>query len=90
MSIIKVQFVKCALCVVLYFIVCVVLLRVKRNFDLKRTIDVTTVRLQTRLSIPNNINKKNVELEINILRVDELNGETIDLQVYIQLTKYYF
>nr|XP_012224991.1 PREDICTED: carbohydrate sulfotransferase 10-like isoform X1 [Linepithema humile] len=77
---IKAQFVKCVLCVVLYFIVCVVLITVKKNFNFKETIGITTVNLQTRFSIPNNINKKNVELEINILRMDELNGETIDLQ----------
>lgn len=77
----KVQFIKCALCIVLYFVVCVILIRMKRNFDLKETIGETIIkRLQTRLPI-SNISKKNIELEINMLRMDELNGETIDVQV---------
>lgn len=58
----------------------------KKSFNLKEeptdNLIATERQLQTlRFSIPDRIIKKNVESEIDMLRIDELKGETIDLQV---------
>lgn len=81
---VKVQFFKCGLCAAFYLVVCFVL--IKRSFNLKeepignRT--ATERRVQTAgVSIPDKIIKKNVESEVEMLRMDELKGEAIDLQV---------
>ncbi|XP_025993413.2 carbohydrate sulfotransferase 11 [Solenopsis invicta] len=82
---VRVQFFKYGLCTVLYFIVCVIFIKT-RSCDVKEAIRVTTTVIKYQpqkpfLPISNKIiKKKNVELEIRLLRKDELEGGTIDLQ----------
>lgn len=81
---VKAQLLKCGLCVVFYLVVCLVLINVKRNFDLKEepmddNVIVTERRIQTEQTP--GFSRKNVDWEIDMLRMDELKGETIDLQV---------
>lgn len=57
---------------------------------MEETTDATTTkhRQQTfHFPISDKIIKKNVESEIDMLRMDELKGETIDLQVYLDVRK---
>lgn len=57
---------------------------------MEETRDATTTkhRQQTfHLPISDKIIKKSVESEIDLLRMDELKGGTIDLQVYLSVQK---
>ncbi|XP_018043666.1 PREDICTED: carbohydrate sulfotransferase 13-like [Atta colombica] len=78
---VKAQFFKYCLCMVLNFLVCIILIKTRRSCNVKQTVNVT-IKHQPQMphfSISNRI-IKNVESEINILRRDELEGGTIDLQ----------
>lgn len=81
---VKAQYFKCGLCAVFYLIVCFILINMKKSYNLKEKSTnnlIATKRQQTPgFSIPDRI-IKNVESEIDMLRIDELKGETIDLQV---------
>lgn len=93
---IKVQFFKYVLCAVVYFIVCVVLIELKKHLYLKKVTSAMTIKYQPQIFhsvIADKIIKKNVELEIKMLQADELKGETIDVQVrnleiYLDIRKY--
>lgn len=80
---VKVQFFKYGLCTVLYFVIYIVLIELKRNFSFHKVLGVKniTVPQVTHASIIERVIKKDVELEIKMLRIDELKGGTIDLQV---------
>lgn len=83
---VKVQLLKGAVCVGFYLVACVVFIKIRKNFDSKEVTDVITTNYQPitfGFSSANKINKKNVELEM--LRIDELKGETIDYQVYLKV-----
>lgn len=84
---VKVQFFKCGLCAAFYLFVCLIFINVKRNFNLEEepTGNSTAIKYEVQTpgsSIPDRIIKKNVESEVEMLRIDELKGEAIDLQVY--------
>ncbi|XP_020282021.1 carbohydrate sulfotransferase 11-like [Pseudomyrmex gracilis] len=79
---VKVQ-IKYVLCIVLYFIFCLILIKMLKHFDSKDVISVTMRHTQpqkSRFVKSANIIKKNIEFEVNMLRRDELKGEAIDLQ----------
>jgi len=80
---IKAQLLKYALCTVLYFLVCIILIKTRQNCKIKETISVTIKNQPQSPYFPTSdrIIKKNVESEINMLRIDELKGGTIDQQV---------
>ncbi|XP_032663147.1 carbohydrate sulfotransferase 11-like [Odontomachus brunneus] len=80
---VKVQLLKGAMCVAFYLIACVVFIKMRKNFDSKEMTNVITTNYQPitlDFSSANKINKKDVELEVEMLRMDELKGETIDYQ----------
>lgn len=89
---VKVQFLKGAMCVALYFVIYVAFVKIRRNFNSKEITNIVTTNNQPitfHSSFINKINKKDIELEIDMLRVDELKGETIDLQVYLKIPRIY-
>ncbi|XP_011866783.1 PREDICTED: carbohydrate sulfotransferase 11-like isoform X2 [Vollenhovia emeryi] len=71
-------------CIVLYFLVCILLIKTRRSNVGETAGAVTTIiKYQPKtVHFPtlDRIVKKNVESEINMLRMDELKGGTIDLQ----------
>ncbi|XP_011054418.1 PREDICTED: carbohydrate sulfotransferase 11-like [Acromyrmex echinatior] len=78
---VKVQFFKYSLCMVLYFLVYIMLIKTRRSCDVKETIGVTIKHQPPTLHFSTSDRIiKNVESEINMLRRDELEGATIDLQ----------
>lgn len=81
---VKRQFLKYSLYALLYFIVSVVLIRVRRSFNMMETRrDVMTdYRNKTRSWNVDQVIRNPVETEINILQMDEMKGEAIDSQVY--------
>ncbi|KAL6424416.1 hypothetical protein ACFW04_009886 [Cataglyphis niger] len=88
---VKAQCFKCGLCAVFYLIICFILINMKKSYNLKEeptnNLIATERQLQTSgFSIPDRI-IKNVESEIDMLRIDELKGETIDLQKSTTLLK---
>lgn len=79
---------KCALYVAFCLVVSLILINMKRTFNLKEeptnNLIATECQMQTPTfsSIPDRIFKKNdIETEIDLLRMDALKGETIDLEV---------
>lgn len=81
----KVQFFKWGLRVVFCLVIFLVLINMKRSFNLKKqdNLIVTEHQVRThRYSVPDRIIKKNdVEAEIDMLQMDALKGEMIDLEV---------
>ncbi|XP_014474160.1 PREDICTED: carbohydrate sulfotransferase 11-like [Dinoponera quadriceps] len=76
-------FIKSTVCVALYFLVCVIFIKVRKNFNSKQVTEVRTTEYQTVTldsSSVSKINKRNVGSVIEMLRLDELKGETIDMQ----------
>lgn len=77
---VKVQFFKCGLCAVFYLVVCLIVINVKKSFNVKEEPIDNLIATEHQVQTPG-FSKKNVESEIEILRTDELKGETIDLEV---------
>ncbi|XP_029174657.1 carbohydrate sulfotransferase 11-like [Nylanderia fulva] len=89
---VKVQFLKCGLCATFYLVVCLILINVKRNFNLEEEPigNLTAIKYEVQtlgLSTLDRIIKKNVESEVEMLRIDELKGEAIDFQESATLLK---
>ncbi|XP_011695248.1 PREDICTED: carbohydrate sulfotransferase 11-like [Wasmannia auropunctata] len=81
---IRTQFFKYSLCMVLFFLICIILIETRKSCIVKETTGVT-IKCKSKLKTPHfpasdRTIKKNVESEINMLRIDELKGGTIDLQ----------
>lgn len=83
---VKVQLLKgVIICVALYLVACVLFIEVRKK-SLKKVTDVIRTKYQPMTfhsSSANKINKKDVKLEIEMLRIDELKGESIDMEVYL-------
>lgn len=81
----KAQFFKCGLRVVFCLVIFLVLINMKKSFNLKEEDNLIATERQVRThgySIPDRIIKKNdVETEIDMLQMDALKGETVDLEV---------
>lgn len=83
---VKVQLLKGIICVALYLVVCVIFIELRKRFDSKNAVTRTKYQPVTFHTVSaSKINKKNVELEIEMLRIDELKGATIDMQVYFRV-----
>ncbi|XP_072763061.1 carbohydrate sulfotransferase 11 [Anoplolepis gracilipes] len=83
---VKVQFFKCGLCAVFYLVVCLIVINVKKSFNVKEEPIDNLIATERQVQTPG-FSKKNVESEIEILRTDELKGETIDLEKSATLLK---
>lgn len=79
----KIQFVKCILCVILYIIIYIILLRLKQNYLTQYSSSLFFANNQTKqeCSLVSQSVIKRINLEIELLEYDEMKGESINLQV---------
>ncbi|XP_054015006.1 carbohydrate sulfotransferase 11-like [Hylaeus anthracinus] len=79
----KTQFIKCTLCIILYIAICSVLLVIKRSFYLQQ--QSNSIRLtkdnqtKQKCSVVSRATTRPTNLEIKLLKHDEVNGQSIDL-----------
>ncbi|XP_076246909.1 carbohydrate sulfotransferase 11 [Calliopsis andreniformis] len=80
----RTQLIKCTLCAILYISVCFFLLSIKRRYFLTQESDlispVNSNYTKQTCSVPSQPIIKSVDLEIELLERDEMNGQTINLQ----------
>ncbi|XP_043787013.1 carbohydrate sulfotransferase 11-like [Apis laboriosa] len=79
----KIQFVKCILCVILYIIIYVILLRLKQNSYLTQyssSLFFANNQTKQECSLVSQSIVKPINLEIELLEYDEMKGESINLQ----------
>ncbi|KOC70650.1 Carbohydrate sulfotransferase 13 [Habropoda laboriosa] len=80
----KMQFVKCTLCIILYVVVCTFLLRIKQSFDITQYRDSVLFtnynQAKQKCTVISRIVTKPINLEIKLLERDEMKGESINLE----------